>query len=856
MHPYRFFKEHLEPRISVSVIPAIYEDVNFGGSSGGWLRGPCPLHGGVKNNFCVSEENGAYSCKSKCADKNGSVLKYLNGGVDPSSDQLESLVIELARRMGVDHSMLDSDSNQYRPRKLKAPVVKPRAKKRARDLTELLLDTLQGTTKEAREYLYQRLPGEGMKLFIDAMIESGALIAPPLVDDAHNSAGIFHRARYQGYHLAVPVWDVENSNMIASAAMRSVIPELKPAEMEKAVCYNGPRGGEYGGTMGQLHKALEEAEEAGCLLIAEGITDFLTLEVLGFKNKVGLVGNDPRKLIKFLLKKGWKGRIVALIDNDEGSDQSHFNAGKLCAGTSIEYCDGRPPRDIDLTAYFVMSNGGGEGYRAIQALIKNAEPYAPDEAHDRIGQDRKAKQEELLASLKETWGPQRKYIQQIVAEDRRKKLEHEKRESARQASLDLKAPAKALFELWKKSEKGDDAAILVLRLLLTDASDLSAAAVEKLAELAELPDHAELIRKAAADPIENAGREVVVRKLLRASPGHKALAFFAALARALGAPLAQYLHLIGFNFSPHRGDKPFMEFVATHKNPVHAKKIRANRNCSEYHREHHLKDTGEHVRTIFTPCGSQICTFCWGYYLAQQDAWLRKTNGWKGKFVIGFARSDTNTPAAVTQTWEESLPLLRDIPVRGALRPAFPDLGLLAGTLFVARHTEQSKAAFDSFLDDVRVVDGAEALSEFTLSLSLVPLLFQSLVVRHDDQLGYFAWLNRCQLGRRRGRCDFEWRPIRNWKEFKKELDGVSVDERPQWISHYHSDSGILIHEEDSEECPLLFHEVLKKASENMDLQEWLDEFYHQQLPGTLSRLLNDKRRDLRERFQGLYSRQ
>lgn len=847
MNPRDFLRDALKPQISTALIPSIFAEVDFCGKTGQYLRATCPLcRGDNKTIFSVHEDLGSWQCW-KCGE--GRSSDALNWIQAITGLEFKEAVIELAARMGIDYSSMGSSRSSFKRR---APVKpKPKPKKKLRDLTPVLGDALLGTTKEAREYLYERLPG--MKEHIDAMIEDGVFIAPPIARDQDNPAGVYNRARVQGYHLAVPMWDVEESDIITSAAMRNVIPELKPEDMKKAILYNGPKGGEYGGTMGQLHKALEHAEFHGCLILGEGITDFVTLEAIGLKNKLADSGNNIIRVLEYLLKTGWKGRIVSVIDNDTGSDQSHYNCGKLCEGTSIEYCDGRPPRDVDITDYFVQNGGGGDGSRAVMSLIENATLYLPNEEHNRSGQAKaeraKLKQAEIMADYKECWGPRRKYIQQVVEEDQRKKLEHEKREAARQARLDLKAPAKALFELWKTSERGAYVVGQVVRLLLTHASDLSAGAVEKLLKLSQIPDFEAVFEKAKGNPIENTGRESITRLIIKNSKGQKAHAVFAALAHALGAPTVQYLHCMGFNFSPHRDDRAFMEFVATVKNPVHAKKIRSNQNCSCYHRDHNLKSTGELVRTVFNLCGSQICTFCWGHYLAQQDSWTRKSKGWKGRFTVGFVKSETNTPEAVTQVWEESMPLLRDIPLRAVMRPACPDLGLSAGVLFIARETEESITAFNSFMDDVRSAPGEAALSEFTTSLAIVPLLFQSQVIRHEEELGYFHWLNRCQLARRRGRVNFEWRSIRNWKEFKKSLDGVSIDERPQEITHFHTDSGIPIYQHGSEEVPPQHWEIMKKAGECLELQEWQDNHLLERLPSTIGRLLLDRRQMLRERY-------
>jgi hypothetical protein len=256
---------------------------------------------------------------------------------------------------GASGSLLDpSSQSTQRTTSRRQPTLKTRPRV---DNTKSISKGLGSLSPAAHRYLSGRLRGLSVSL-----LEDSKLVGDPS-RIGHDSAKDYQE---WGYELLVPLHGIREPSKIASAQCRftgTKNPENKILSLKG----NYPTGGV---TFGRLDHALEAANNAGRLIIAEGLIDFLTLRALGLKNVVGVPGcAQADKVIKHLGSQGWAGDVVLSLDGDEAGAIAVAGAVKAASPfAAIKLFNGRPSagdiNDVMLAA----------GKEAVLALLASAQP--------------------------------------------------------------------------------------------------------------------------------------------------------------------------------------------------------------------------------------------------------------------------------------------------------------------------------------------------------------------------------------------------------------------------------------------------------------------------------------------------
>jgi hypothetical protein len=748
--------------------------------------------------------------------------------------------------IGVDTSPLNIRFDAEKPLELKRPEpleYKPKIeKKNVVDLRDDYELSLGKATTKAIQYLHERIPGDHQD--IEIMVQDDlCVLAPSLVPDDGNSAGTLRRAKDEGYELATPLYSVDKPHMIVGAALRNVIPEKKLKDKPKALNSYGSYGGSYGSTMGQLDKALENAEHHKKLVICEGILDYLTLATCFINYHVGVAGvHNVKKIVQYLADQNWKGKIVCVVDNDDGSDKAFLDAARAAKKAGIEFCDGRPPkRGHDINDHFCAFGGGSDGARALISLIDGAQPYIDDqenaEEEERLEAKRKTK--EILAELS---------IKLRAQAEAKRKL---KREKNKRCNF-LKA-AKILRRI--HLDYGDSVSSRIAKIMIFSRAELSSAATYKIFRLAKISGYRWMVEQAIDNPITNKSPQSTVHYLISKTTGMEVHKLFIELARVLALPIAPYLKGLGFFHGVDRQDKAFLLRLHFQEGEGY-KKLSAWGDCGAFYREYtleglDLENADNASKTNGLICNSSLCGHCYGSYIADQQTY-EDHSSWDGKFITGVIAVPKNTPGAASAAWKEAAALLRGVPMRATFIPECQGLGYQSGILFVARYTERDHELFQAALQDVEILESFQALDKFVLAQLVLPLSMASRAIRHDDSLVEDPWLDRVQLGRQRNAPDFSWISIRNWKSWRAALDTKEDAElRPMTISTYHGDSKILIDRrsnQDPGKAILQQYEVIIKANRNDELQSWIDNECLANLPRYLGEALVANRKKWRER--------
>jgi DNA primase len=100
-----FYTQQILPKLTVNLI---YNKVNFTIRRGKYWRAPCPIHGGDNPTaFCINTETLAWSCFSHCGK--GSVLAFVNGGIEPKGQQFIQVLHQLAQLVGINNSIFSTN---------------------------------------------------------------------------------------------------------------------------------------------------------------------------------------------------------------------------------------------------------------------------------------------------------------------------------------------------------------------------------------------------------------------------------------------------------------------------------------------------------------------------------------------------------------------------------------------------------------------------------------------------------------------------------------------------------------------------------------------------------------------------
>jgi hypothetical protein len=257
---------------------------------------------------------------------------------------------------GASGSLLDPSSRSTRrttSRRQPTLKSKPRV-----DNTKTISKGLGSLSPAAHRYLSGRLRGLSVSL-----LEDSKLVGDPAKTSLENARDLGR----EGYELLVPLRGIKDSSRLPTAQLRFTGSTL--GQRNKILSLKGsyPAGGV---TFGRLDHALEAANNAGRLIIAEGLIDFLTLRALGLKNVVGVPGcAQADNVIKHLGSQGWFGHVVLSLDGDEAGAIAVAGAVKAASPfAAIKLFNGRPSagdiNDVLLAA----------GASAVLALLTSAEP--------------------------------------------------------------------------------------------------------------------------------------------------------------------------------------------------------------------------------------------------------------------------------------------------------------------------------------------------------------------------------------------------------------------------------------------------------------------------------------------------
>lgn len=95
-----FFTKEVFPRLTAEIA---YRGVVWTSENETHLRACCPLHGGDNRTaFCVSKKTLRWRCYTRCLVNAGSVLAYLNEGMEPRGRAYYHAILRAAELVSVE----------------------------------------------------------------------------------------------------------------------------------------------------------------------------------------------------------------------------------------------------------------------------------------------------------------------------------------------------------------------------------------------------------------------------------------------------------------------------------------------------------------------------------------------------------------------------------------------------------------------------------------------------------------------------------------------------------------------------------------------------------------------------------
>jgi hypothetical protein len=259
-------------------------------------------------------------------------------------------------------SILGPVSRAAAPIRQPAPNQKPTDN---RKFGRLVRDGRGRLSSSAGDYLLSRLPGFDSAGLEDFARDLDLYDLSPISSKDLEAAGAL-RLRRGGYGLVLGLRALDSGALVALQG-RALGPGL-PKVLSSKGGY-----GDAGACFGSLSDALKEADEAGCLIIVEGLVDYLTAAAAGVPAVVGVPGVGlAQKVARALVSRGWAGRLLVSLDGDNAGARGLAEIKRELERSSVELATARPDSG-DLNDIWREAAGRGEsGAAAVRAHFNAA----------------------------------------------------------------------------------------------------------------------------------------------------------------------------------------------------------------------------------------------------------------------------------------------------------------------------------------------------------------------------------------------------------------------------------------------------------------------------------------------------
>ncbi|KAF0250413.1 MAG: hypothetical protein FD167_192 [bacterium] len=308
-----FYNQQVFPKLTIALV---YDKVNFAIRRGRHWRGRCPIHNGDNPTaFSVNIDTLAWTCFSHCGS--GSVLAFVNGGIEPKGKEFVDVVYQLAELVNLDRpdkkprSYKGSNSTKKRQtlqpyscqKPLSSIAQKPSVKQTHKMDLVKILDVYQEALPSSlgEEYLLRR------KISLELAQKYGIGYAAP--------GTWLHKTRdWKWGRLVFPHTNPEGEIVnLYGRAVGSV--EKVPKEMR-----HDHLPGAKGYFNGQIMK------EADHVFICEGPFDAVSLVAASYLNAVAIFGVN-----------GWRwdwsrniSKLIFALDADEAGNKWKELAREAC----------------------------------------------------------------------------------------------------------------------------------------------------------------------------------------------------------------------------------------------------------------------------------------------------------------------------------------------------------------------------------------------------------------------------------------------------------------------------------------------------------------------------------------------
>lgn len=371
-----FWEYEVKPRLRVD---EVYQKVRFSQREGRYWRGACPLHDGKNANFSVDTTTLRWTCFSRCGS--GSVMAFLNNGIEPKGAKWIEKLRDLAERVGASlpqRTLSPAEMQQLQEKERRTALLEA--------FWQLAQKTLQGLEGEScRKYLVEERGFSEKELNPFGLCPSSATVSQELLSagftqDEITASGLLRDTRWEGRVLVA--WR-DHRGEIGTFAARDITGEAAP---ENKYLYLSVQDGWarkksdlllYG-----LDTALPALQRALPLIVVEGIFDALLLHARGMEN-VAAIGGGGQELSSARLEKLralGASQITLLLDNDVQPDFSWPGlSGTVAIIKNVRNVDNVPVIDVVHPAVlgefkdpdsFVRARG----IEALQELLDERQP--------------------------------------------------------------------------------------------------------------------------------------------------------------------------------------------------------------------------------------------------------------------------------------------------------------------------------------------------------------------------------------------------------------------------------------------------------------------------------------------------
>lgn len=307
--------ESIKSSVSITSVLARYAEAPPHGRSR--YRIPCPLHGGVANNFQVDNDAGRWWCH--VCHVGGDVINLVAAFEGCRNSEAAQKISEgFGLHTRIDVFTRTAQKTMHKLQEWQMAHEKPPPLDKAGVPATIDLDSYRNLSKEAISHFGLRLvPGHGWGegVFIPMKLDTGEMV---------------------GY--SIRHWD-------------DFLDWFESKYDKKAPKYLNSAGLKKRGIMFGLHANKAAIKEAGFAYLCEGQFDCISLWDRGVKNVVGVMGSSlSAEQAQILMR--YTPRIVLMFDGDEagqaGAQQVKQRYGSLFGISSVLLPPGKDPASADL----------------------------------------------------------------------------------------------------------------------------------------------------------------------------------------------------------------------------------------------------------------------------------------------------------------------------------------------------------------------------------------------------------------------------------------------------------------------------------------------------------------------------